>query len=250
MGEARQKLKQKEEYWKEAKKFLDKFNSIKSFPAFTFSGKKSLHAVKSYHHIMRLIFLRAKHLNKALMEAIEKNNSYVSFVLLKAYWENVAMLGYMYVVAENLLAKNDYPSLLDWVTKHALGGKNYPSDEMLQNKGLKREEFQQTNLLTWMEKMDKDFNRNVGKGKKISEFEKLYNEFIAEAGHSTFLGLSLCEEKQNDGSIIPLVDKTYQYNDDAMTLNHFSLCNIYFFYYWDRFSDHTKAQLAKVAKET
>jgi hypothetical protein len=238
MGEAKRKLKRKEEYWLESKKFTSRFNSVKEFPAFTYSGNKNLHSIKSYHHLMRLIFIRAKHLNKAIVEAIESNNSYTSFILLKAYWENVAMFAYMYIGAENYIKQKEYSPLLEWVIKHALGGKKWPSNEILQKKGMKREDFQQTNLLTWMQKMDKDFDRNVGSGKKMSEFGKVYDEFIAESGHSSFLGLSICEQKQDDGSIIPALDKTYQINDDAMTLNYLSISNLYFFYYWNKFCEH------------
>lgn len=248
MVEAKRKYKQKKEYLDEAKKHLEKFNSFKQFPAFTFSRDEKLHAIKAYHHLMGLIFIRAKHIHKAIIDAIDVNNSYVSFTLLKAYAENVPFLAYMYITAKNLIKNKDYKKLLNLTTTHALGGKKFPPADYLREKGLRREDFQQTNLLTWMQKMDKDFNKSIGEGKNISEFEKLYNEFLAEAGHSTFLGVSICEVKQNDGTLIPKVDKTYQTNDDLMTLNHLSLCSIYFFYYWDRFNDDKSKQFETIYK--
>lgn len=247
MGEAKRKAEKKKELWKESSKVVEKFNSVKNFPPFTPSaGKNNLHAVKAYHHLMRQIFLRAKHLHESLLEAVKKNDSYSSFVLLKAYWETVAMLGYVYISAGNYIKDEKYKELLDWATKHALGGKKFPPDDLIQAKGRTREDFLQTNLLTWMRKMDKDFDKVVRRGKNFSEFEKVYDEFIAEAGHSTFLGLTICEKRLADGSVVPIVDKTHEPNDDMMTLNHTSLASHYMFYYWNKFVKEVDKQIKVV----
>jgi len=247
MGEAKRKTKSKEKQWKEVQLAKKKFEAFKSFPAFTpNTGNDKLHAVKAYHHLMREIFLRAKHLHNSLINEIKNENSYTSFVLLKAYWETVAMLGYSFVSARNYIKAENYDELLKWVARHALGGKKYPPDELLEAKGETRSEYQQTNLITWMQKVDKDFNRRIGKGKKFSEIEKLYDEFIAEGGHPTFIGLSICEERQSDRSIIPLVDKTHNYDDMAMTVINLSIANLYFFRYWNEFMDNIEKQLESV----
>ncbi len=247
MGEAKRRVEKKKELWGETLKMDEKFSSAKSFPSFTLGGRNNnLNAVKAYHHLMRLIFLRAKHLHKTLLKMIEEDNSYSSFVLLKAYWETVAMLGYVYISARNYIKNKKYKELLDWTIKHALGGKKFPPDDLVQAEGRTREDFLQTNLLTWMRKMDKDFDKVVGKGKKLSKFKEVYDDFIAEAGHSTFLGLYICEEKLADGSVIPIIDRTYQTNDDLTTLNHTSLASHYLFHYWKRFTEEVEKQIKAV----
>ncbi|HCH59838.1 MAG TPA: hypothetical protein DEV73_04485 [Candidatus Zambryskibacteria bacterium] len=248
MGIARQKKEQIKNNLEKIKQSTDKFNDVKKFPAFCpNTGNDNPHAINAYHHLMRLIFLRAKHLHASAVDAASKNDSYTSFVLLKAYWENVAMLGYCFVTANNLIDKDNYEELLNWVIRHALGGKKYPTDEHLIEICKSRDEFEQTNLLTMMQKVDKNFNKAIGKGVFLSDFEKVYNEFIAECGHSTSLGLSLCEEKQPDGSRIPKVDRTSQFDDNNMTINHICLANSYFFYYWGEFSRGIEGQIAKVS---
>lgn len=247
MGEAKRKERKKESYWENVREAQKRFDEIKSFPAFTpNTGNNKLHAVHAYHHLMRLIFLRAKHLHASLVNAIEANNSYVSFVLLKAYWEIIAMLGYSFVSARNYMEQENYPELLNWVIRHALGGKKYPPSDWFEPKGETRDQFQQTNLLTWMQKVDKDFNQRIGKGKKFSKIEDLYDKFIAEGGHSTVLGLSICEERQADSSIIPLVNKTCDPDDQVMTLSNLALANLYFFRYWKEFKESELKQLKEV----
>lgn len=241
MGQAKIRKKQKEKSLISTQEAKEKFDSVKSFPPFTYDRSDSVHAVRAYHHMMRLIFLRAKHLHQALLDSISKNNSYVTFILIKGYWETVAMMGYSYLTAKNFIQKKNYSELKTWVRKHALGGKHFVTEEMLQEKGLTREEMTQTNLITWMEKIDKDFNKK-GLNKEYS-FLNLYNEFIAEGGHPTFLGLSICEEKKS-GFLVPNVNKISSHSDDdAMTLNHMSLANIYFFYYWEMFCKESEQQI-------
>ncbi len=238
--------KRAEEHWKEAAEYKEKFNSVDSFPAFPSTTDKNLRAVRTYHHLMRLIFLRAKHLYIGILDAVEDDNSYISFTLLKAYWETVAMLGYAYIVAKNYLKKGKFDELAEWTIKHSLGGRKYPSDEMLAEKGYKREDFTQTNLCTWMDTVDKHFSKEVAGEKNFSHLRELYDEFVAEAGHSTFLGLSICEERRKSGSLTPLVNKTSCFEDDLMTLNNLHLVTTYFFYYWELFQTDIDSQLKLV----
>jgi len=140
----------------------------------------------------------------------------------------------------------NYKKLLDLSIKNALGGRGFITDDLLEHSRASKEDLTQTNLITWMQKVDADFDKEVGKGKKFSEFEKVYNEFIAEGGHSTFLGLNICEEKKSNGSIRIDYKKTSQYNDDKMTYNHLALADNYFYYYWDKYNKETKIWLKEL----
>ena len=234
MGQARERQKSHERNIKIVLDSEDKFNKATLFEDFVYHADMNLHSLKGYQHLMDLIFVRSKHLHKPLVDSIRNNNSYISFVLLKAFWENTAMLGYVFVTAKNLMKNKDYTGLLDLAIKNALGGRGFVTDDMLSRSGATREELTQTNLITWMKKVDDNFDRDVAKEKGFSHFEGLYNEFVAECGHSTFLGLSICEERQIDGSVSIDETKTSQHDDDKMSFNHLALADNYFFHYWDK----------------
>lgn len=244
MGEAKRKREQTNNNYKLAQKNDKRFQNVSSFPVFKPKTRNNkLDAVRAYHHLMRLIFVRAKFIHKDLLQSITNRNSYIAFILLKSYWETVSMLGYSYITASNLIESNDYSELLKWTIKHAMGGKKYPSDEILAEKGRNREEYTQTNLLTQMEKVDKHFNKTIGEGLNVSDLKSVYDEFIAEGGHPTFLGLSLCDELQSDGTMKIDVNKTGYPYDYGMFLNHLVLADIYFFHYWDKFQGEVDNQL-------
>lgn len=243
MGQAKNREKIYKENLNIIAESAKKFEDYSSFEDFPYRENKNLHSLKAYQHLMCLIFVRAKNLHEALIRAIEENNAYVSFLLIKAYWENTAMLGYIYITSRNLISKKDYKSLSDLITKHALGGKGFVTEEMVKRVGTTKEALTQVNLITWMQKVDKDFDREIGKGVSFSELEKIYNEFIAEGGHSIFLGLDLCEEKQADGSLRINPKKTAHFNDDKMTYNHLALMDNYFFFYWNKYQVDLKQWL-------
>lgn len=245
MGYTEAKIK----YLEEIKKSQQKFLKQKSFPPLEYHyGKKKLHAVCVYHHVMRLIFVRAKFLHESLYQALLEPNAYSGYVLLKAYWETAGMLGFSHISGCKMIEKHQYDELNDWAVRNSLGGKSYPPDEVLAAKGLSREEFIQTNVITMMEKVDKDFNKRVAKNSNISEFARTYKEFIGEGGHPTFVGLSICEIRAEDGSVTPSLEKKCDEKNDLMVILSFtSLANLYFWHYWQEFQKFEAQQLKTVS---
>ncbi len=234
-------------YIEELRDIEDRYTEFKLFPPLRHHRDINEHAIHVYHHVIYQVYVRAKHIHHAIVGAVKQKDGYSSFILLKAYWETVGMLGYSHIVGKNLVAKGDFKELLNWAVKHGLGGKHFPGPEMLNSKGLKAEEFQQTNLLTMMKKVDDDFNRTIGKGQKASHLEEVYKEFIGESGHPTFIGLSICEEKIDTIyglEIIPNTQKSWNEDDLGAILSHLSISNLMMFHYWDRFIKEKDKQLA------
>lgn len=100
-------------YMKELKQIRQKFLEQKQFPSLEYhQDKKKLHAVCVYQHVMRLIFIRGKHLHESLYQAIQEPNAYSGLVLLKAYWETAGIMGYGHISGRKMIKKNNMMNLL------------------------------------------------------------------------------------------------------------------------------------------
>lgn len=190
-----------------------------------------------FKHTVYLIFIRAKFLFLALIEQIKKENAFSAYSLLKSYWETVAVLGYLIINAENFIREGKHDDLIELSHKLTMGGKKYPTKEMLDKRKLSKEKYEQPNVLTMMQKVDKDWNKGFKKDglAPISSFRQQYDEFIAEAGHPTYLGMQISGKWLPDGSMLSDVNRSWNENEEFTILNYTALASIIFFSYWDKF---------------
>lgn len=218
--------------------FKNKFLAQVQFPSLEkYSKKKQKDKLPPFKHTIYLIFIRAKFLFLALTEQIKRKNAFSAYSLLKSYWETVAVLGYLIINAENFISEGKHNDLIKLSHKLAMGGKKYPTKEMLDKRKLPKEEYEQPNVLTMMQKIDKDWNKDFKKYgfTPVSSFYQEYNEFIAEAGHPAFLGTQISGRWLPDGSLLPDVNRSWNENEEFRILNYTALASIIFFSYWDRF---------------
>lgn len=223
---------------KEDLKLLEgKFLSEKVFPPFKGGGIDSADdELIHFKHSMHLIFVRAKFLFLGLLTEIEKENAFAAYAILKSFWETVAMAGYFVLNAEELISKKDYKELFNLSRKLAMGGRKFPSEEMVKKKGLLREEITHPNLLTMMEKIDKEWDKLFKKqGLGKSTFREEYDNFIAEAGHPTYLGMQISGRWLADGSLLPDIKRSWTLEEGKTIINYICLAGTIFFYYWVKF---------------
>jgi len=222
---------------KDLKLLENKFLSEKAFPPLK---RRGIGSVKDelipFKHSMHLIFVRAKFLFLGLLTEIEKENAFAAYAILKSFWETVAIVGYFVLNAEELIAKKDYKELFILSRKLVMGGRKFPSEEMVEKKGLLREEITHPNLLTMMEKIDKEWDKLFKKqGLGKSSFREEYDNFIAEAGHPTYLGMQISGRWLADGSLLPDIKRSWTSEEGKIIINYICLSGTIFFYYWVKF---------------
>lgn len=182
------------------------------------------------------IYIRAKFLFFALTEQIDKKNAFAAYALLKSFWETTALLGYIVVNAEELVPKKEYKTLLQLLRKLIMGGRKFPSDEMVKKKEAKKEEYTQPNVLTMMDRVDKYWNLKFKKESFTSHFRSEYDEFIAEAGHPTYLGLQISGRwSKNKSFLTPDQNKSWNKIDEYQIENYLALAGYFLFYFYDRY---------------
>ena len=208
---------------------------------------KPENAVIVFNNTAYLIFIRAKYLFVAILNSISspvaERNEFAALVLLKAYWETVAAFGYAVLTMEPLLSTKDYEGIFNLAKRLGLGGKKFPSTQMLDKKGLAQEDFLIPNVLTMMDKIDKDWNKIFKRSgiKPLSSFSEEYDNFIAEAGHPTYSGLQIAGKWSKDRrTLVPDISKCWEYKDEKMLFNYLALGSTIFFYYWDNFQKLVK----------
>ena len=171
--------------WETVKEKREKFLKQKQFPALKNPYSDRMDPIM---HTGYLMFIRSKFLFLGLIENIEERNLYVSYAILKSFWENVTAFGYYYLRISSLLEKNNKEEAFSLSKKMGLGGRKFLTEEMVQKKGDTLEDYTTPNVLTMMEKVDEDWKRVLGID---SLFKELYETQIAEGGHTTYIGLSI-----------------------------------------------------------
>lgn len=218
------------------KEYKQRFLEKSNFPPFRGVRDSKTDYKQAFQHTTYLLFIRAKFLFLATLDELEKNNAFAAFALLKSYWETVAALGYFVITIKNLLEAKDFDQIVKLSRKIAMGGKKFPTEEITKNNGGLPEDFQQPNLLTMMEKIDKDFakiSNKEGLEEEKSSFSHEYNVFIAESGHPTFIGLFPGGRMLADGSLLPDINRSGDEEDKKTIVNYLCLSSIFFFYYWE-----------------
>ncbi len=232
--------------YKENKKMIEeykvRFLTQTNFPPFKKQSQDPDNKLAPFKHTAHLIFIRTKFLFLGLLNEMETKNAFAAFAILKTYWETVAMMGYFILSAQSLLQLGRVDDLNDLSRKLAMGGKKFPTKKMLEDKGLPLEDYILPNVLTMIDKIDKDWNKRFKEGglKPISMFREEYDEFIAEAGHPTYMGLYTGGRWLADGSLLPDLNKSWSSEDESGIDNYCSLASTIFFDYWNKFLNLTK----------
>ena len=215
--------------WETVKEKREKFLKQKQFPALKNPYSDRMDPIM---HTGYLMFIRSKFLFLGLIENIEERNLYVSYAILKSFWENVTAFGYYYLRISSLLEKNNKEEAFSLSKKMGLGGRKFLTEEMVQKKGDTLEDYTTPNVLTMMEKVDEDWKRVLGID---SLFKELYETQIAEGGHTTYIGLSIAGRWLPDKSLLPDLKRSWTREERSSLLNLAALSSTVFHYYWEKF---------------
>ena len=115
----------------------------------------------------------------------------------------------------------------------ALGGRGFLTEKMVKKRGRTMEDFKTPNVYTMMDKVDKDWKKNLKKD--ISILRELYHAQVAEAGHTTFSGLWIAGKWLPNKSLLPDLKRSWEKKENSLILNLTAMSSSIFFYYWDRF---------------
>lgn len=212
--------------------FEKKFLEQKQFPAFP-SPYEDLMVPISFTG--NLMFIRSKFLYLGFRNDIKNKNLYSAYTSLKAYWENVATFGYYFIKISNFIEKENKDEAFELSSKMGLGGRGFLNKEMVEKKGKKMEDFFIPSISNMIDLVDKDLGKKMGKKQLI--MREPYDEQIAEGGHTTFIGLSICEIKNHNKSILPDLNKSWDEEEYKSLINLMSLSSTIFFLYWNNFEE-------------
>ena len=191
---------------------------------------------EAYRYSLELVFVRAKYLFLSILNAVEIKNEYAGYTLLKTYWETVALFGYLVIGIENFQLNEPKmdDKILRWLYKNVRCGKHFPPIDEIKRLGLKEEDARQVNVLTMLEKVNKDITKrykNQGET-SISSFYEVYLTYLAELGHPTYLGLSICIENPHANHFLANPNKSYNKKFDEDLLIFLRGATHIFFNYW------------------
>jgi hypothetical protein len=219
--------------WEQILKYKMRFLEQKTFPSLPRPYEKRIQPIL---HTGRLIFIRNKFLFLGLLRSFEEKDMYLLFSLLKSYWENVAAFGYYYIRISNLLATDNEEKAFELSGKIGLGGRKFPTAEMASKSGHSIEDFTLPNIITMMDVVDKDLQKRSKMDGSV--LRTVYDEVIAEGGHTTYTGLIIASKWSPDKkSQLPDLDKKWQKEDKSYLINLFAMSTLIFFVYWDKFEE-------------
>lgn len=213
----------------ELKSFEKRYLKRKQFPPFTRPYTSRMMPIM---HTSYLMFIRNKFLFLGLLKSIEAKNLYVSYVVLKAYWENTATFGYYYLIISKLLSEDQEEEAFQIARKMGLGGRGFLTEEMARKKGHTLEEFTIPSISKMMNIVDGDWKKVLGHDSSL--FKQAYDEYLAEGGHTTYTGLNVSTRWLPDKSQLPDVKKSWDSREYFPLLNYLSLSTKVFFNYWEK----------------
>ncbi len=216
--------------WKKLNEYEKKFLTQKQFPSFPSPYKDRMQPIM---HVGYQIFIRNKFIYLGLIRSLKEKDLFVAYSLLKSYWENVAVFGYYFLTVSQLLKDGNKEKAFAVSKKMGLGGRGFPTEEMIKKKGHKVEDYKLPNIYTMMDRVDKDWKKILKDDDPM--FRTIYDEQIAEGGHTTFTGLQISGKRLPDKSLLPDLEKSWDDEDGSSLLNLTALSTIVFYYYWDRF---------------
>jgi hypothetical protein len=185
------------------------------------------------------MFVRAKYLFSGIQNEFEKKNMYSLYPVLKAYWEHVAAFGYFYLKIKELIENSKEDEAFALAKKMGLGGRGFPTPKMIKEKGYEVDDYKLPHIYTMIDTVDKNFKEHFGENNSM--MRELYDEQIAEGGHTTYIGLSIAAKWSKDGLYqLPDLKKSWESKDKASLINIFAMASLIFFYYWDKFEELEK----------
>lgn len=217
---------------KQINEYEKRFLKQKQFPPFI---RPYTDRIVPINHTGHFIFIRSKFLFLATIRSFDDKNLFASYALLKSYWENVAAFGYYYLRIKHLIDEKNIDDAFNLSMKMRLGGRGFVTEEMAKNKEHSLDDFTLPNIITMMEKVDKDWQKKLGKD--INVLSKIYKEQIAEGGHTTFIGLDIAARWLPDRSQVADIKKSWDRKEYSSVLNLLVLSTKVFFYYWDKFNE-------------
>lgn len=222
--------------WEELKKHKKSFLKQKQFPALTNPYYKRIQPIMFAGNLM---FIRSKFLFLGLIKSIEDKNLFVTYSLLKSYWENVATFGYYYLTISTLLKDDKEEEAFVISRKMGLGGRGFLTKKMVEAKGQTLEDYKIPRISKMMELVDEDWRKTLGDDSSL--FKEEYDKNIAEGGHTTYSGLVFAWKwLPGRKSVLPDVGKAWDTKEKSPILNLISLSSIVFFYYWRKFQELDK----------
>lgn len=215
---------------KELDEFKKRYLKRKQFPSFP---RPYISRMQPIMHTGYLMFIRNKFLFLGLLKSIEERNLYVSYSILKSYWENVASCGYYYLMISGFLKEGKEEEAFQVSMKMGLGGRGFLKKEMVQKWGDTLEDFTIPSISKMMNIVDGDWKKTLGPDSSL--FKGMYDEHIAESGHTTYTGLIIAGKWLPNRSQLPDVRKSWDRREHLPLLNLVSLSSIVFFYYWEKY---------------
>jgi len=211
--------------------FEKQFRSEKSFPSLSVDHQDMMLPIM---HTGYLMFIRSKFLFLGILKSFEDRNLFVTYSVIKSYWENVTAFGYYIIKIEKMIKEDRLQEAFGLARKIGLGGRGFVTEEMVIKKGRTIEDFTIPNIYTMMELVDKDFQKILGT--KDSMFRELYDWQIAEGGHTTFIGLSMAGRWNKAGTeLFPDPKRSWDRFEYNSLLNLTALASQVFFIYWAKF---------------
>lgn len=216
--------------WELLNKYKNQYIKQHQFPSFPRPYKDRMIPIM---HGGYLMFIRNKYLFLGLINNLEEKNLYAAYAVLKSYWENVATFGYYYLKNSEYLMDNNKEEAFKFSRKMALGGRGFLTKEMVEKEGHTMKDFIVPRISEMMKYVDNNWKKELNSD--ISLLKELYDQQIAEGGHTTFLGLDIANRWLSDGSQLPDIKKSYDLEELSSLLNLSVLSTSVFFQYWNEF---------------
>jgi len=211
--------------------FEKRFRSEKRFPSLSVDHKDMMLPIM---HTGYLMFIRSKFLFLGILKSFDDRNLFVSYSVIKSYWENVTAFGYYIIKIEKMIKEDRISEAFGLARKMGLGGRGFLTEEMVKKRGRTIEDFKIPNIYTMMELVDMDFQKLLKS--KDSMFRELYDWQIAEGGHTTYIGLSIAGSWNREGTELrPDLKRSWNRFEYNSLLNLTALASQVFFIYWDKF---------------
>lgn len=217
-------------YKEELSEYKKRYLKQKQFPPLPNPYKTQLQPIM---HTGYLMFIRNKFLYLGLLSSLENRNMFACFSLLKAYWENVATFGYYYLTVSSLLNDNREEEAFIISRQMGLGGRGFLTEDMVKNKGRSLQDFTIPKISKMMRIVDEDWKKTLGDNSSL--FKEFYDTYIAEAGHTTYSGLSISGKWLPNKALLPDLRKSWNREEHLPLLNYLSISTIVFFFYWEKF---------------
>jgi len=176
-----------------------------------------------FNTLLQTQFVRIKFLFLGLCKEIKSQNAFSSYAILKALYESVAAFSYSIIKYQKYKKTNELLKINNLSNKMLLGGRNYKKYS---------NEYIQPRINKFFKTIDNDFAQEIrsklNQNTTAVSIVNDYNNFIAEVGHPTFLGLQTSLKKDGVKKIKTNLYRSWNVFDEKQILNYFNRICIYF----------------------